>query len=475
MTSPDLRSRDEPVVAIVGGGFTGASTAFHLARDRSLPLRIVVVEPRAGLGQGLAYSTADPSHRINVPAARMTMDCAEKSGLQNWLDRRRIALSAGTCLATGEAFVQRGLVAQYVADNLAPHLASGRVRHLRASALAARRVAGRFMIACDDGSELVADAVVIATSHPPPGVPAAFAGLADSPRLIADSSAADRLAEVARQARNVLVVGTGLTAADVIASLDRQGFAGRITALSRRGLRSRGHAFGYAESVADFAGNPARSALALLRRIRAAVRLDRQSGLPWQATLDNVRRDGSAIWAALPPDQRARLVHRLRVWWDIHRFRIAPQVEAVLDRLIAGHRLTVTAGRLQTARQLDEGIAVVWRGRDGRPRREVFDAVILTTGPAHGSVVAGSAFLSSLADAGLIRPDALHLGLDVTQGCLAVGGNGAPSAGLLVAGPLARGHVGELMGIPEATAHAELVAARLAAMLAAREPAAETA
>ena len=31
------------------------------------------------------------------------------------------------------------------------------------------------------------------------------------------------------------------------------------------------------------------------------------------------------------------------------------------------------------------------------------------------------------------------------------------------------------MGLPEATAHAELVAARLAAMLAAREPAAETA
>jgi len=49
--------------------------------------------------------------------------------------------------------------------------------------------------------------------------------------------------------------------------------------------------------------------------------------------------------------------------------------------------------------------------------------VILTTGPAHGGVVAGSPFLSSLADAGLIRPDALHLGLDVTQGCPAVGGN----------------------------------------------------
>ena len=37
-------------------------------------------------------------------------------------------------------------------------------------------------------------------------------------------------------------------------------------ALSRRGLRSRGHAFGHAESAADFAAAPSRTALGLLRR-----------------------------------------------------------------------------------------------------------------------------------------------------------------------------------------------------------------
>lgn len=453
------------VVAIVGGGFTGASTAFHLARARPGAVRIVVIEPRARLGQGLAYATADPSHRINVPAARMTMDCADRAGLQNWLDARQVTLTPGTCLPTGEAFVQRGLVADYIGDRLAPYLASGQVRHLRATALAGRREGGGFVIGCDDGTTLAADALVIATSHPPPGIPEAFAGLTQSPHLIADSNAAGRLAEVAQTARNVLVVGTGLTSADIIASLDRQGYPGPITALSRRGQRSRGHAFGYAESPADFARDPARTALTLLRRIRQAVRRDGQAGLPWQATLDNVRRDGPAIWAALPPDQRAILVRRLRVWWDVHRFRIAPQVEAVLDRLLAEGRLAITAGRLVSARAVAGGIEVVWQGRDRQTRAETFDAVILSTGPAHGGIVAGSPFLSSLSEAGLIRSDALHLGLDVTNGCQAVGANGAASPDLLVAGPLARGHIGELMGIPEVTAHAELVAARLAELV----------
>ena len=264
----------------------------------------------------------------------------------------------------------------------------------------------------------------------------------------------------------MLVLGTGLTSADVIASLDRQGFRGTILALSRRGQRSRGHAVAYPESDADFATRPARTALALLSRVRAEVRQAKAIGLPWQAVLDNVRRDGGAIWTALPQGERARLVHRLRVWWDVHRFRIAPQVEAALNRLIAEDRLRIRAGRLSGIAPDAAGLIVTWTPRGQTPRREVFDRVILTTGPAHDRIIAGSPLLASAEAAGLLRAESLGLGLDVTDGCRAVGLEGRPVPGLWVAGPLARGHVGELMGIPEVTAHAELVATRVAEAIA---------
>ncbi|MDO5648701.1 FAD/NAD(P)-binding protein [Paracoccus sp. (in: a-proteobacteria)] len=453
-----------PVVAIIGGGFSGAVLAWHLARADDA-VQIVVVEPRAALGAGLAYSTRDPSHRINVPASRMTMDSRDLSHFTDWIARTGPELSPGTRAADGALYPQRGVFGDYVADHLRPLLASGRVRHIRARAMS---VTGRapFDIALSDGDRLRADHLVIATSHPEPGVPVGFAALTGDARVLTDPSDAERIRAVAASAQDVLIVGTGLTSADVIASLDRQGFAGRITALSRRGLRSRGHASGYGDSPADFAANPATTAVGVLRRVRAAVRDDAAQGLPWQAALDNVRRDGAAIWAALPESERARLVRRLRVWWDVHRFRIAPQVETVLDDLIAAGRLTIRAGHLRSADATAGGIAVSWTPRKGARRRDLFDAVILTTGPAHGGIIGSNPVIASLADAGLLRGDALGLGLQVTDHCRAVGSDGEPVPGLWVTGPLARGHIGELMGIPEVTRHAEATAQRLAQVVA---------
>lgn len=74
------QAKKPPTIAIIGGGFTGAAVAWNLAR-KTQPghVRIVIYEPRARLGGGLAYDTADPAHRINVPADRMSLDLTSLS------------------------------------------------------------------------------------------------------------------------------------------------------------------------------------------------------------------------------------------------------------------------------------------------------------------------------------------------------------------------------------------------------------
>lgn len=460
------RTVRRPLVAILGGGVSGAGVAYHLACVTGFEaVDIVVIEPREALGHGLAYGTAEPAHRINVPASRMTLIGDDCGHFATWLSSSGLPLSPGTETATGDLYPERSVFGAYMAAQLAPFVAAGRVSHLRSTAVAVEPRAWGSRVTLANGSVLEADLTVLAMTHPLPAVPRPLAALGASRRLIADPYDPALVAGIGADER-VLIVGSGLTAADVAATLDRRGHSGPIVAISRRGLRSRGHGDVPEKSHVDFGQEPARTALGLLRRIRQAVRADARRGISWHRTLDRVREQGAEIWAALEQQERARLVRHLRVYWDVHRFRIAPQVAEVLARREAEGSLSFEAAHLVAAVEVSDGILVT-RRRSGTTEHltERFDRIVVTTGPAHSDVLRRNPALDLLAAAGAIAPDPLGLGLHVADLCRAVDREGHVSDRLLVAGPLARGHVGELMGLPEVTRHAETVAKVLASLL----------
>ena len=86
------------------------------------------------------------------------------------------------------------------------------------------------------------------------------------------------------------------------------------------------------------------------------------------------------------------------------------------------------------------------------------DHVILATGPAHGGVITDTPALADFAALGLLPADSMGLGLLTSLQGHAMQLAGASDASLLVAGPLARGRVGELMGLPELIYWAEHIA-----------------
>lgn len=466
-----------PLIAIVGGGFTGAAVAFHLARrleerrSSGWP-EIVVIEPRAILGAGLAYSTPEPAHRINVPASKMSLVSEDPGHFARWLGGAGVLPDDPAAVTDrGDAFPQRGVFGRYVAEALEPDIAAGRIRHERQRALSVhRREDGRFGMLLEKGETVVADFVALATTHPLPATPGPLEPLLGVAGYIADPYDLQALAGIAKDSR-VLVVGNGLTAADIVATLDRTGHQGTITALSRHGLRSRGHAPVPAEPFGNFVDSPETTALGLLHRVRRSVRVAAEAGIGWHAVLDTVRNQGSALWTALPETEQKRLVRHLRSFWDVHRFRIAPQVEAVLDRRTAAGTFVAIAASLEAGRPEADRLSVTFRRRHaGESETEFFDAVINTTGPAHRSTVTRPGPIQSLSAEGLVRLDRVGLGLDTAPDGRAIGADGRPVPGLYVAGPLARGTVGELMGLLEVTRYAEFIAGELAHQLEAAVP-----
>ncbi|MER8562609.1 FAD/NAD(P)-binding protein [Mesorhizobium sp. M0578] len=456
-------SASAPIIAIVGGGFSGAATAFHLAR--LLPAGasdIVVVEPREGLGYGLAYSTADPAHRINVPASRMTLISGQDSHFADWLEQTRAIVDDAEAIAAyGALYPQRRVFGRYVESHLRPFLLSKTIRHVRSAVASVERSGEGYRLVLSDGATLAADAVVIAATHPLPALPAPLRSVAAVAGLVANPYDLERLQVIGRN-DHVLIVGTGLTSADVIATLDRRDHRGRIVALSRHGYRSRVQAAMQGDPIGDFTSLPPRSATMLLRHIRATIAAATRQGEDWYPVLDAVRRQGQFVWQALPLAEQRRVVRHLRALWDVHRFRIAPQVADVLDRRLAEGTLAYRAASIVEAEEADGRIRVTQR-----PRRrhnlivEAFDSVIVTTGPAHADILRTNTAIAALQRMGLVRLDPIGLGLETDSQGRAVGTSGRPTDSIFVSGPLARGSVGELIGIPEVTAHAERIAAEI--------------
>jgi uncharacterized NAD(P)/FAD-binding protein YdhS len=385
----------------------------------------------------------------------MSVDPGDTLQFRRWLESSgTLAADSKGVTSDGRAFPHRHMFGRYVHAQMEPWLVNGRLHHVRGRVVEMGRAGKRYLLQLSDGRCLVGDLIILAVCHPPPALPRTFRGELGNGSVIQDPWQPGALATIRAEAR-VLIVGTGLTMADIVASLDARQHSGLIFAISRRGLRSRGHALFSQLPVGDFSSHPATTALELLQCVRSEIAKAQRSGLSWHATFDALRVQGSTIWAALPLAERRRLVRHLRPYWDAHRFRIAPQTEAVLERRIANGSLQIAAASLLSAKRSDEYLDVTLRCRySGKVINQQFDTLVIATGPDHGAVLRTDPLLRSMAELGLLQADPTGLGLRVDRSGCAVDVHGDVIRTLFIAGPLARGTFGELMGVPEVARYA---------------------
>lgn len=459
-------------VAIVGGGFTGAVMAVHLARVSMQPLAIDIFEPRESVGAGLAYGSCGIEHRINVPSDRMVVFAADPLHFTRWLRRSGIWDSDPQGLTPeGGHYPRRTAFAAYMADlvrqTAAGNASGSLLRHRRVAVADVQERQRSLDLLSAHGTETY-DHVVLCASH---GTPVfrwpMSAGAADLPHLIRNPWQQDQLAAVPRGAA-VFILGTGLTMADVVVTLRSQGHLGPIYAVSRHGLVPMPHAaFDDDFDLFEAGGRPG-TALALLRFMRRRVRDAQRQGLTWHVVIDALRRQLATYWSVLPMAERAKIVHRLRAYWDVHRFRMAPQVARHMEQGRREGWLHILAGRIDSIGRNGDRFAVNWTARGGVSRMSSADAVVNCTGPDSDIGRSELGVLRALVERACFGPDPLRIGIDVDAEGRVLDRNGRSHARLWAAGPLARSVVGEATGVPEASQHALIVANALAGTIARR-------
>ena len=449
------------VVAIVGGGFSGALLALHLLRSRTDGLHIYLIEKGQAFARGVAFSTRRPGHLLNVRAGNMSAYPDRPTHFQDWL-----AVQTGQP-ADPFSFAPRWVYGDYLQAELRAAAqsadAAGRLTLVGDEVVevvrTGGRLIGRLIVRLALGRAMQADTVVLATGHGAPMevVPRA-ARFASDPHYVVNPWADGALDRIKPDDR-VLLLGSALTAIDVIASLDSAGHHGQVVALSRHGLIPRRHARTTGATVAwtPRPGEPL--SRALLRFRHQADRLT-----DWRRAFDGVREQVQDIWLTLSATERRRALRHLRPWWDAHRHRMAPEVAVRIDGHIAQGRLRVVAGRMLSLRAEVGGVTVTWRPRTHTSvRADRTEWVVNCTGPEGDPRRSGNAVVRGLIEAGLARPDPLGLGLDVDGDGRLIGSDGASAADLYGLGPLTRGALWEVTAVPDIRLQAQRLAARIAA------------
>ncbi|MGA8535447.1 MAG: FAD/NAD(P)-binding protein [Candidatus Tumulicola sp.] len=433
-------------VAIVGGGFSGSLVAAHLARHGGPDLSVCMFEP-SELGRGAAYGTRHRDHLLNTRASAMSAFPDEPDHFVRWIGAR----------AKPDDFVSRTLYGDYVAE-----IAHRAFEHPYFAIVPERVVAaelagsGGFLVTTASGQWFSAETLVLATGNPAPNDDFLPRGLLDHPGYVADPWRTD----YRRVAGDVLLIGSGLTALDVLVALEASGHRGSVHVVSRHGRFPEVHADGLApcDAVPVLDATDARS---LVRSFRRQVRDAAERGVDWRVVVDAIRPEGETLWKRLSAAERRRFDRHLRTKWERHRHRAPQQADAARRRYRQSGRLFVRAGRIIGF----AGGSVKVEPAAGAPLRLRPDWIVNCTGPGRSRRLLADPLLAGLLQNGIASPEQLGYGIGVDGDLGVVGADGRSVRGLWVSGPLARGARFEATAVPELRVMAQLVAAKALAAL----------
>lgn len=429
-------SREGHSIVIVGGGFAGVAAAYHLLKAGAADLRILLVERGPWLGRGVAYSVESDVYRLNVPASRMSIDPSQPNDFVNWT-------GVG---ATPHVFLPRARYGDYVEDRLGQAIRSarGRLRVIRSDVVAVDAEGVRLA----NGQRLDAKAVILATGLAARVTPSWLA--ADDPRII-DAWDECALATAPKEGR-ILILGSGLSALDVIATFAARGFRGQVTVLSRHGLLPRAHPTPYAPAQplpADVIDRAPPTLRELVPWARALVRQAEAEGLPWQQGFDALRPHARHLWQRLSANDRARFMRWVRPYWDVLRHRAPEDMLALVTEGREKGAITLDRGRVISCKPTHAGLTVAIHGRDGRRRHDCFDMIVRCLGPALDQADMNVPLLASLLTTGTAMRDPTGLGIVTDAEGALVDAAGHSSTQIFALGALRRAMDWESTAVPE--------------------------
>lgn len=435
--------RERIDVAIIGGGVSGSALTIDLAARAPAGYAVALFD-RGTPGPGTAYAPQSPSLLLNGPVRAMSAVPGDPRHFSRYLVDE-----------PDDALVCRARYGAYVRATVAAALRGRRdFVFERDDVIDVEPYDTEYRVITRRGAVHRAANVVFALGNFAPGeafLPRAvrtFAGYARDPWRVDVSTICNG---------DVALIGSRLTAMDVVALLDERAFPGRVHLISRHGLLpriERPRVRGLDPRLLGLDYTSPRLLLKTLRLAAASYEGD------WRAVVDAIRSTSPAIWSGWSARDRRRFLRHAHAMWAVHRYRVPAATHGAFLRLRDAGRIVNHAGRIAGAHVTGDGIALTVSKAHGDDTIRVAH-VVNCTGPESDLARVDDTLVRNVLRRGLMFPDPLRLGVDASPQLRLLDRNRDEREGLYAVGPLLRGLWFEATAVPEIATHAGIVARAL--------------
>jgi uncharacterized NAD(P)/FAD-binding protein YdhS len=439
-------------VVIIGGGLSGILSAIYMSNLNNGPKVILLEKDPEKLGRGIAYQQEFTSQPLNVIADSMSIFEDKPEHFVNWIKLNSFRYSHLVKEINGKSFIPRKIFGDYLVESLkeAHDLHGNKFQILIDEAVSISKSERLFDVGLSSGLKLKAENVILALGNfPPADIPCVTKEIKKSSAYFSNSWT-DKIYKGLTGNEDILLIGSGLTAVDVVLGLHIRRFNGNIVMISRKGKLPLQHFI----SNEKFNWNEPYllSPLDLLKSIRKNIR--NSPHLHWSLIIDSLRSFVPKIWSFWTEGEKLIFLKRLRPFWEIARHRIPSESLKILRKLERLGKLIVLKTEVSEINLFDDGLKAIYKKGDIIEER-FFRKIINCTGPESNYRKIKFPIISNLMANNLVIPDNLGLGILCDPEGRIINENNQIVNGLWCIGPMRKAILWETTALREIRAQAK--------------------
>lgn len=425
-------------IAIIGAGFSGTMTAVNLLSNKDANYRVLLFDPSPNMGKGVAYGVDSLAFLLNVPADSMGAFPDQANHFANWIKEKQLPYEDSD-------FVPRKLYGDYLLEMIdGLSTSTGRLEKRSLVVEKIEADSKKLILSCADETKSIVDAVVIATGYPRQKFSFLNPHEAQSYEGI-------------EKCRQIAMIGSGLTAVDVLEQARKLGYRGDYVVISRSAR------FPYAHSE-----NKAASVAADLKTLKLAeagivslpqlVKCLKQDIINFgvDKVLHEMRPFIVSIWQSLSIKDKAQFFRRLESRWNRIRHRMPKSSSDNIGELIKQGRLDLVSGSFKNCEiQSGSSYKITYIAKGNLQQIEV-DKAFDCRGPDFSP--RSNSLIASLIDQGILELSELRRGIKACKSGRTTGPSLAP---IYLVGPLRREDLLETTAVRELREQAFEVSKRI--------------